>query len=89
MTGWYPDRKVRLYHRAKAQWVGDFVHESVKVSGRVGHLGLDPQHLKQIVGAHRSQHERRLAEYRRILSAIQDSEPLPIASLACKDEIPF
>lgn len=37
-SGWYPDRKVRLYHRAKARWEGDFVHESVKVDGRVGHL---------------------------------------------------
>ncbi len=36
--GWYPDRKARLYHRAKAKWVGDFVHESVQVDGRVGHL---------------------------------------------------
>ncbi|MEP7354175.1 MAG: glycosyltransferase family 2 protein [Acidobacteriota bacterium] len=30
-SGWYPDRKVRLYHRAKAKWVGDFVHEAIKV----------------------------------------------------------
>src|SRR6202140_919135 len=37
-SGWYPDRKIRLYHRAKAKWVGDFVHESVEVNGRVGHL---------------------------------------------------
>ena len=29
--GWYPDRKVRLYNRHKAKWMGDFVHESVKV----------------------------------------------------------
>lgn len=36
--GWYPDRKVRLYHRGKAHWTGDFVHESVKVSGAVGQL---------------------------------------------------
>jgi glycosyltransferase involved in cell wall biosynthesis len=36
--GWYPDRKVRLYHRAKAKWVGDFIHESVEVNGRLGHL---------------------------------------------------
>src|SRR3954465_1314541 len=27
-SGWYPDRKVRLYHRAKAEWLGDYVHES-------------------------------------------------------------
>ncbi|MBI1792325.1 MAG: glycosyltransferase family 2 protein [Acidobacteria bacterium] len=37
-SGWYPDRKVRLYDRRKATWVGDFVHESVKVNGRIGHL---------------------------------------------------
>jgi len=37
-SGWYPDRKVRLYNRAKGKWVGDFVHESVTVAGRVGHL---------------------------------------------------
>jgi glycosyltransferase involved in cell wall biosynthesis len=37
-SGWYPDLKVRLYHRAKAKWVGDFVHESVVVNGRLGRL---------------------------------------------------
>ncbi|MEX2261572.1 MAG: glycosyltransferase family 2 protein [Bryobacteraceae bacterium] len=37
-SGWYPDRKVRLYDRRKGEWEGDFVHESVRVSGRVGHL---------------------------------------------------
>jgi glycosyltransferase involved in cell wall biosynthesis len=37
-SGWYPDRKVRLYDRRKARWVGDFVHESVIVDGRIGRL---------------------------------------------------
>ncbi len=37
-SGWYPDRKVRLYDRRKARWVGEFVHESVHVDGAVGHL---------------------------------------------------
>jgi glycosyltransferase involved in cell wall biosynthesis len=37
-SGWYPDRKPRLYDRRKASWVGDFVHESVQVNGTVGHL---------------------------------------------------
>jgi glycosyltransferase involved in cell wall biosynthesis len=37
-SGWYPDRKVRLFDRRKAQWVGEYVHESVVVDGRVGHL---------------------------------------------------
>lgn len=43
-SGWYPDRKVRLYHRAKAKWIGDFVHESVAVHGRVGHLDANLLH---------------------------------------------
>ena len=37
-SGWYPDRKVRLYDRSKAQWKGDYVHESVEVTGSLGHL---------------------------------------------------
>ena len=37
-SGWYPDRKVRLFDRRRAEWKGEFVHESVKVRGSVGHL---------------------------------------------------
>ena len=37
-SGWYPHRKVRLFNRQTAKWVGAFVHESVKVEGSVGHL---------------------------------------------------
>ncbi len=37
-SGWYPDRKVRLFNRTKASWVSEFVHESVKVRGAIGHL---------------------------------------------------
>lgn len=36
--GWYPDRKVRLYDRRRAQWAGDYVHESVQVKGRIAEL---------------------------------------------------
>jgi len=43
--GWYPDRKVRLYNREKAKWVGDFVHESVQVHGRVGHFDANLLHF--------------------------------------------
>ena len=44
-SGWYPDRKVRLYHRRKARWVGEYVHESVQVDGTVGHLESDLLHF--------------------------------------------
>ena len=43
-SGWYPDRKVRLYDRRKARWAGDFVHESVQVKGRIGHLQCNLLH---------------------------------------------
>ena len=44
-SGWYPDRKVRLYDRRKARWVGDYVHESVRVEGAVGHLESNVLHF--------------------------------------------
>lgn len=31
-TGWYPDRKVRLFHKNAAQWEGAFVHESLRLN---------------------------------------------------------
>ncbi len=34
-AGWYPDWKLRLYHRKHGQWMGSYIHESVKVEGRV------------------------------------------------------
>jgi glycosyltransferase involved in cell wall biosynthesis len=34
-SGWYPDYKVRLFNRRKAGWIGNYVHESVVVNGRV------------------------------------------------------
>ncbi len=44
-SGWYPDRKVRLYDRRKARWEGAYVHESVKVRGRIGHLQSNLLHF--------------------------------------------
>jgi glycosyltransferase involved in cell wall biosynthesis len=44
-SGWYPDRKVRLYDRRKARWTGSYVHESVQVDGRVGELKANLLHF--------------------------------------------
>ncbi|MBK5292479.1 MAG: glycosyltransferase family 2 protein, partial [Acidobacteriia bacterium] len=44
-SGWYPDRKVRLFNRHKARWVGEYVHESVRVDGRMGHLESNLLHF--------------------------------------------
>lgn len=44
-SGWYPDRKIRFFDRRKARWIGEFVHESVKVDGPVGHLESNLLHF--------------------------------------------
>jgi glycosyltransferase involved in cell wall biosynthesis len=44
-SGWYPDRKVRLFDRRRAAWVGERVHESVVVDGPVGHLKSNILHF--------------------------------------------
>jgi glycosyltransferase involved in cell wall biosynthesis len=44
-SGWYPDRKIRLYDRRKARWEGEYVHESVKVTGAVGHFESNLLHF--------------------------------------------
>jgi glycosyltransferase involved in cell wall biosynthesis len=44
-SGWYPDRKVRLYDRRKARWVGEYVHESVQVDGAVTGLRSNLLHF--------------------------------------------
>jgi glycosyltransferase involved in cell wall biosynthesis len=43
-SGWYPDFKVRLYRKSKADWKGEFVHESVRVNGRISKLDADLLH---------------------------------------------
>lgn len=43
-SGWYPDRKVRLYNRQNGKWVGSFVHEGLQVQGTVGHLEANLLH---------------------------------------------
>jgi glycosyltransferase involved in cell wall biosynthesis len=37
-SGWYPDRKVRLFRKDRARWEGDFVHEDLVVGGKIGKL---------------------------------------------------
>ena len=59
-SGWYPDRKVRLFNRRKAKWVGEFVHESVKVDGTVGHL---ESNLLHFTCSSLSEHLRSLDSY--------------------------
>jgi glycosyltransferase involved in cell wall biosynthesis len=59
-SGWYPDRKVRLFNKHKAKWVGEFVHESVTVEGSVGHL---ESNLLHFTCDSLSEHLRRMDSY--------------------------
>ena len=43
-SGWYPDWKIRLFHRSKARWAGDYVHESVVAEGQVETLNGEILH---------------------------------------------
>jgi glycosyltransferase involved in cell wall biosynthesis len=56
-SGWYPDYQIRLYRRDRACWQGEYVHESVRVQGRVGTLTGDLWHFTR----------RSLAEHHQVL----------------------
>ncbi|HEY1899527.1 MAG TPA: glycosyltransferase family 2 protein [Steroidobacteraceae bacterium] len=61
----WPDRKIRLYHRATARWVGHEVHEKVAVEGPVKNLTAHLEHY-----AYRSldDHLNRMDRYARLIS---------------------
>jgi glycosyltransferase involved in cell wall biosynthesis len=44
-TDWYPDHQLRLYDRRSGEWIGEHVHESVRVRGRVGELKSEIEHF--------------------------------------------
>jgi glycosyltransferase involved in cell wall biosynthesis len=43
-SGWYPDRKVRLFRRDQARWEGEYVHEKLVIKGRIRKLNGVIQH---------------------------------------------
>jgi glycosyltransferase involved in cell wall biosynthesis len=43
-SGWRPDNKLRLYHRKRARWRGDYVHETLETDGRVERLKAEILH---------------------------------------------
>ena len=44
-SGWYPDRKLRLYDRRRGHWQGDFVHETLEVQGAIVPFSGDLLHF--------------------------------------------
>lgn len=52
-SGWYPDRKIRIFPKSGARWTGDFVHETLEVDSELathrleGHLNHYSYHSLQ------------------------------------------
>jgi glycosyltransferase involved in cell wall biosynthesis len=59
-SGWYPDRKIRLYDRRRARWTGEYVHEALQVDGPVERLKGDLLHFTVNTV---SEHHQRLDVY--------------------------
>ncbi len=76
-SGWYPDRKVRLYHRDRAEWVGEYVHESVSVRGRVAELESDLLHF---TCSSLSEHLKTLDRYTTLAAQELVAKGKPVAS---------
>ncbi|HLG13741.1 MAG TPA: glycosyltransferase family 2 protein [Blastocatellia bacterium] len=59
-SGWYPDRKLRLYRKDAGRFTGAFVHESVEVKGEVKNLSGELLHYTV---RNSSEHHERLDRY--------------------------
>ena len=59
-TDWYPDAQLRLFDRRQGRWQGGLIHESVRVTGRVGRLRAELQHYPYEDIAH---HLRKIDSY--------------------------
>ncbi|HWN99744.1 MAG TPA: glycosyltransferase family 2 protein [Blastocatellia bacterium] len=59
-SGWYPDRKLRLYDRRRGRWRGDYVHETLEVDGRVERLS---GHILHFTVRSAAEHHARLDRY--------------------------
>ncbi len=44
-SGWYPDRKLRLFKKDKARWVGEYIHEKVEIQGKIEKLSGSIHHF--------------------------------------------
>ena len=58
-SGWYPDRKTRLYDHRRARFVG-LVHEAVQADGSVGRLDGDIHHYAYNTF---NQHRKKVNDY--------------------------
>ncbi len=85
--GWYPDRQLRLYRRARGRWLGPHIHESVRMDegARVETLAGDLLHYSvRDAGQHHRMIGERYAPLaaRQMFEAGRRTTPLLIAAAA-------
>jgi glycosyltransferase involved in cell wall biosynthesis len=44
-SGWYPDRKLRLFRKERARWEGEYVHERLVIEGKIQKLSGSIHHF--------------------------------------------
>lgn len=44
-SGWYPDRKIRLFRKSRAHWEGKYVHETLALQGTLRKLNGPVHHF--------------------------------------------
>ena len=44
-SGWYPDRKIRLFLKDKARWEGEYIHERLIIEGKIQKLENSIHHF--------------------------------------------
>jgi len=79
-SGWYPDRKIRLYHRAFGEWKGSYVHESVVSQQPAGELS---GHLLHFTCASLAEHVRTVDKYTTLAARelVERRAPIPLRRL--------
>lgn len=62
-SGWYPNRKIRLFPKNNSKWVGDFVHEKLKTDAKVETLKGDLWHFTYSSIEQMEKKQQQYAEY--------------------------
>src|SRR5437588_4860740 len=60
-AGWYPDRQLRLYRKARGRWIGPHIHEAVKLD-EVAHIETLSGDLLHYTINDAAQHHRLIGE---------------------------
>jgi len=70
-SGWYPDKKIRLFRKNSAYWEGDFVHEKLVFNGKVKNLEGELLHYSY---RNLSDHILRIERYSTLSAQKMDKE---------------